>query len=90
MQPIQERYKDILQRKEHRRKRLELEMAFEQALRDPEDINPSFRPDVGLSQETVSKSYDHGFDQFLREMNLWKVRKEKKLRDLKHQSTAQN
>jgi len=49
-------------RKESKRKKLEIEMAFENALKDPENINPSFKPNLGLSQEAVSKSYDQGFD----------------------------
>ena len=77
-----------MQLKENKRKKLGLQLAFEHALKDPENINPSFRPNLGPSQETVAKSYDHGFDQFLKEMSLWKARKEKKLRDLKNQNST--
>lgn len=51
-------------------------------MKDPENINPKFKPDLSVSQEIVSgKKYEQGFDSFLKEMNTWKERKDKKLRD---------
>lgn len=64
-------------------------MAFERALKDPENINPQFRPDLSISQEVVGKTYDNGFESFLKELDKWKARKEKKIRDLKNQSVIE-
>ena len=44
-------------------------MTYENALKDPENVNPQFKPDLGLSQVVVGKNYDGGFDTFLKEMN---------------------
>ena len=56
-------------------------MNYELAMRDPENVNPCFKPDLSQSQNAVSKNYDGGFQSFLREMHQWRLRKEKKLKD---------
>eukprot|EP00347_Sterkiella_histriomuscorum_P009348 403341558 len=86
VQPIQERYKYIIEVKERKRKQLELVMAYENAMKDPENINPQFKPDLSESQGVVNKQYDGGFDGFLKEMNRWKTKRDKKINDLKREN----
>jgi hypothetical protein len=71
-----------LQKKEINRKKLELVVNLENEQKDPENMKPKFKPDLSISQEVVSKSYQGGFQSFLREVNVWKQRKDKKLRDI--------
>ncbi|CDW79750.1 UNKNOWN [Stylonychia lemnae] len=86
MQPIQNRCKEILESKERKRKQLEVIMAYENAIKDPENINPQFKPDLTISQETVTKNYNGGFNGFLQEMNRWKVKRDKKVNDIKKET----
>jgi hypothetical protein len=51
-------------------------------LKDPEDFNPSFRPNTMLSQSIVpgrTSGEMQGFQNFLEDINTWKMRKDKKL-----------
>ena len=47
--PIYNRYKEILMRKERKLKKLEIMLNYENALKDPENNNPGFKPNVQAS-----------------------------------------
>jgi hypothetical protein len=59
---------------------------YEKAIKDPENQFPKFRPDVAKSQESVvGRSYESGktgFNTFLKEMDQWQMKKERKIRDM--------
>jgi hypothetical protein len=65
--------------------RLEAQVRFEDAMKDPENLCPKFKPDLKISQETVvGRSYqsgEQGFNTFLKEMEHWKIKREKKIRE---------
>ena len=50
-------------------------------MRDPESVNPVFRPNLDKSQETIRKEYT-GFHTFLKEINIWKDKKDQRLKDM--------
>jgi hypothetical protein len=60
---------------------LQLELAYLQAMKDPENVQPSFRPEINQSQGVVMGREYQTFDKFLKEMDYWRLRKEKKIRD---------
>ena len=77
--PIHERYKQILQNKASNIKKMEVMFTYENAIKNPENANPAFKPNLLQSQEKVKKNYEGGFMEFLREMNVWKDKKERKI-----------
>jgi hypothetical protein len=52
-----------------------------QAMKDPENVQPRFKPEIAQSQEVVMGREYQTFDKFLKEMDYWKLRREKKIRD---------
>jgi len=52
--PIHLRYKQVLSERERRLQALQRMVRIEQAQKYPEDLFPSFRPDLVQSQEIVS------------------------------------
>lgn len=60
---------------------------------NPEDFNPSFKPNTAISQSTVAGRVNieqKNFESFLLEINTWKIRKQKKLGDLKEELEKQH
>jgi hypothetical protein len=61
---------------------------YEKAIKDPENQFPKFKPDVAKSQESFTgrNSYESlrksGFNNFLRQMDQWQLKKERKIRDM--------
>ena len=54
--------------------------------KDPDNFAPSFRPNTQISQQNVKgRTTKEGFGSFLNELNTWKMRKDKKLNELKMQ-----
>ena len=84
----------MLSEKERRLQQLECMVNYEKAQKYPEDTYPRFHPDLAQSQEIVSgrqyrlssdregKCDSDGFSRFLKEDSVWKMRKDKKIRDL--------
>jgi hypothetical protein len=50
-------------------------------MKDPENVQPPFRPEITQSQGVVMGREYQTFDKFLKEMDYWRLRKEKKIRD---------
>lgn len=51
-------------------------------MKDPENFNPKFSPNLDKSQEFYRKEYN-GFNQFLKEITQWYDKKEKRIQNLK-------
>ena len=49
MQPIHKRYKQVLLRKESKLQKMEVMLSEEKFLKQPEEVNPQFRPNLGPS-----------------------------------------
>jgi hypothetical protein len=58
-----------------------MELESLKALKDPENFYPSFKPEIAQSQQNVNGREYQSFSKFLQEMDFWRMRKEKKIRD---------
>ena len=62
-------------------RRLKEEAEYE---RDPDNVNPSFRPNTQISQNNVKgRKKNLNFDNFLDDLTTWQMRKDKKLAEIK-------
>jgi hypothetical protein len=64
--------------KEYKLDQMREEVEMVKRIKDPEEFNPSFRPDTSISQNNVSKPNRGDFNSFLRDLNAWQSKKEQK------------
>ena len=77
-QPIYERSNEIIALKAQKVQKMKYEQEITKRLQDPESFNPSFMPDTSISQKTVTVENRGDFESFLRDLNVWKNKKEHK------------
>lgn len=75
--PIYQRYQDILEKKEQKRKELQQSVLEEKMENHPEDFFYNFTPSLNQSQITAGKS-PRKFDEFLKELKVWNTVKQRK------------
>jgi hypothetical protein len=74
--PLYKRYNKILVAKEHKLSMMREEVEMVRRIKDPEEYNPTFKPDTSVSQNNVSKPNRGDFNSFLRDLNVWQHKKE--------------
>lgn len=58
----------------------------ENAMKDPENFNPQFKPDLSKSQDKFCKKHQGGFNAFLQGVSIWNERRERKVQKMKKET----
>lgn len=78
-----------MDQKERDKSRLKEEYDKQARLQHPEDYNPSFKPDTSVSQSKIpgrnGENVDKSFENFLDDINMWKLKKNRKMTELKEE-----
>ena len=64
--------------KEYKLNQMREEVEMVKRINDPEEYNPSFKPDTSVSQGIVPVQNRGDFNCFLRDLTVWKTQKEKR------------
>lgn len=91
MLPIHERYKQVLSERDLKLevlRKCKLEAEIE---KDPENFAPPFKPNTQISQQHVKgRASTESFASFLNVQKTWKMKKDKKLNELRMQQEQNN